>query len=61
MVDVECGSGQSITTFSPYFDKILAIDPSAQIKPAKKNNSLYENIRFIEQVAENKPIYQVKK
>ena len=38
MLDVGCGSGQSVKIFSPYFETLVGIDPSSnQIEMAKKN------------------------
>ena len=56
MVDVGCGSGQSINIFHSYFDKIKGIDVSLQqLDQAKKQNT-FEHVEYVEGSAENLPV-----
>ena len=56
MVDVGCGSGQSINIFHSYFDKIKGIDVSLQqLNQAKKQNT-FKHVEYVEGSAENLPI-----
>ena len=55
LVDVGCGNGQSTNIFQPYCKKIIGIDASSeQIKLAQQHNR-YDNIQYIEGIAEKLP------
>ena len=56
MVDVGCGSGQSVNIFHSYFDKIKGIDVSLQQLDQAKTQNTFKHVEYVEGSAENLPI-----
>ncbi|XP_078489195.1 putative methyltransferase DDB_G0268948 [Ciona intestinalis] len=53
MADVGCGSGQATNIFAPYFNRVLATDPSVnQLQHARMQNK-FDNVSYKEGTAEN--------
>uniref|UniRef100_H2XQ96 Methyltransferase type 11 domain-containing protein n=1 Tax=Ciona intestinalis TaxID=7719 RepID=H2XQ96_CIOIN len=55
LLDVGCGGGQSVNIFAPYFNQVLAIDPSEnQLKEARSQNQ-FAHVTYKQGNAEKLP------
>nr|XP_009860793.1 putative methyltransferase DDB_G0268948 [Ciona intestinalis] len=59
LLDVGCGGGQAVKIFAPYFDKVLAIDPSEnQLEEARSQNK-FAHVTYEVGLAEKLPCNDV--
>ncbi|XP_078494132.1 putative methyltransferase DDB_G0268948 [Ciona intestinalis] len=55
LLDVGCGGGQAVNIFAPFFNKVVAIDPSEnQLKEARNQNK-FAHVEYKQGVAKNLP------
>nr|XP_039258824.1 probable S-adenosylmethionine-dependent methyltransferase CRG1 [Styela clava] len=56
MLDVGCGSGQAIKSFSPYFKHILGVDISAEQLEVAEDVNEFDNVTYKKMLDNNLPV-----